>query len=159
MKISTADSRRGIWPNPPLLGAESEPIELTEIAESWQKRLLRERIREFFVNPVITCSLGLVVGLGGGLLSASVIAQKAEDRERQKANVIYQVVGRACIDHVLSLNKRPGPRPGPDAVNVAENCNRIAERAIERLTWGSEGKEAKGGAYVKTGKDKWAFTY
>lgn len=133
----------------------TEPIYLADIAWSWRLRLLRARLCELWENRIVIASMCLLIGLAAGMLSAARIAQRAEAEAKQKESAIHQSIGRACVEYVTSLNPGRGPGKGPDAVNIAENCGKIAAQAIYRLTWGPEGKakgkskKAKGAGYVK----------
>ena len=67
--------------------------------------------------------------------------QEEQRMVRQQKASLELAVGRACIDHTLALRKRKTARSDIEALNIARNCEEIVRRALEKLTWGPQGRE------------------
>lgn len=56
----------------------------------------------------------------------------------KRNETVLLIIGGACIDHVLSLRKQKSARSQAEAFNIADNCEAIARKAVEKLTRGLE---------------------
>ena len=85
-------------------------------------------------DPIVVYSVGLLIVAA---LSFYGGFKWGIDRKTATVAQTWVAVGRACVEHVTSLQPRKTELRAP--VWIARNCERIADRSIERISGMSTG--------------------